>query len=226
MRAQAREQGRYLGGRPPHGYRLGDAGSHPNAVHADWGRRLRRLEPDPTTAPTVRWIFEQRLAGHSVASIARLLNENGVPCPSIMDPARNRHRAGDGWSLRTVAAILANPGHGSPGRQRHGEVPGPGPRQQVHGRTRRGLRRRRHRHRQDQHPRPAHERDHGTLGGLMRSRTPRPDLDREPGPPDARGPRIRDLLQRAPDPPRRGTPAPACAARQRGLAMLPACIHR
>jgi site-specific DNA recombinase len=26
-----------------------------------------------------------------------------------MDPTRDRHRAGDGWSLRTVAATLANP---------------------------------------------------------------------------------------------------------------------
>ncbi|HEX3964902.1 MAG TPA: hypothetical protein VHZ03_51045 [Trebonia sp.] len=28
MAAQTREQGRYLGGRPPYGYRLGDAGPH------------------------------------------------------------------------------------------------------------------------------------------------------------------------------------------------------
>jgi DNA invertase Pin-like site-specific DNA recombinase len=109
MRTQAREQGRYLGGRPPYGYRLVDAGPHPNAVHAQWGRRLRRLEPDSITSPTVTWIFGQRLAGHSVAAIARTLNDQGVPYPSIMDPARNRHRASDGWSLRTVAAILANP---------------------------------------------------------------------------------------------------------------------
>jgi site-specific DNA recombinase len=109
MRNQAREQGRYLGGRPPYGYRLVDAGPHPNTVHAQWGRRLRRLEPDPVTAPTVTWIFGQRLAGHSVAAIARALNDDGVPCPSIMDPTRNRHRARDGWSVRTVAAILANP---------------------------------------------------------------------------------------------------------------------
>jgi len=30
MATQTREQGRYLGGRPPYGYRLGDAGPHPN----------------------------------------------------------------------------------------------------------------------------------------------------------------------------------------------------
>jgi hypothetical protein len=30
MAVQTREQGRYLGGRPPYGYRLADAGPHPN----------------------------------------------------------------------------------------------------------------------------------------------------------------------------------------------------
>ena len=42
MAAQTREQGRYLGGRPPYGYRLGDAGPHPNKAHAGLGRPLRR----------------------------------------------------------------------------------------------------------------------------------------------------------------------------------------
>jgi site-specific DNA recombinase len=50
MAVQVREQGRYLGARPPYGYRLGDAGPHPNKAHAAWGRRARRLEPDPETA--------------------------------------------------------------------------------------------------------------------------------------------------------------------------------
>lgn len=82
MRVQARDQGRYLGGRPPYGYRLVDAGPHPNAAHAVWGRRLQRLDPDPTTAETVRWIFAQRLTGRSFAGIARDLNDRGVPCPA------------------------------------------------------------------------------------------------------------------------------------------------
>jgi site-specific DNA recombinase len=109
MAAQTREQGRYLGGRPPYGYRLADAGPHPNKAHAAWGRRAHRLEPDPVTAPVVRWMFAQRLAGHSVARITRALNDAGIPCPSAADPARNPHRTGAGWTLRTVAAILANP---------------------------------------------------------------------------------------------------------------------
>ena len=109
MTAQARDQSRHLGGRPPYGYRLVDAGPHPNAAHARWGRRLHRLDPDPVTAPHVRWIFNQRLAGCSAAAIVRALNERDVPCPSRHDPARNRHRRGDAWTLRSVAEILANP---------------------------------------------------------------------------------------------------------------------
>ena len=95
MAAQTRDQGRYLGGRPPYGYRLGDAGPHPNKAHAAWGRRARKLEPNPQTAHVVRWIFAQRLAGHSVARIARALNEAGIPRPSASDPGRNLHRPGD-----------------------------------------------------------------------------------------------------------------------------------
>jgi site-specific DNA recombinase len=121
MAAQTREQGRYLGGRPPYGYRLGDAGPHPNKAHAAWGRRAHRLEPDPETAHVVRWIFAQRLAGHSVARIARALNEAGIPCPSASDPQRNPHRSGSGWTLGTVTTILQNPrytGHQVWNRQR------------------------------------------------------------------------------------------------------------
>jgi site-specific DNA recombinase len=109
MAAQTREQGRYLGGRPPYGYRLADAGPHPNKAHAARGRRAHRLEPDPATAPVVTWMFAQRLAGHSAARITRALNDAGVPCPSAADPGRNPHRTGAAWTLRTVAAILANP---------------------------------------------------------------------------------------------------------------------
>jgi site-specific DNA recombinase len=84
-------------------------GPHPNKAHAAWGRRAHRLEPDPETAPVVTWIFAQRLAGHSAARITRALNDAGVPCPSAADPARNPHRTGIAWTLRTVAAILGNP---------------------------------------------------------------------------------------------------------------------
>jgi hypothetical protein len=54
-------------------------------------------------------MFAQRLAGHSAARITRALNDAGMPCPSAADPGRNPHRTGARWTLRTVAAILANP---------------------------------------------------------------------------------------------------------------------
>jgi site-specific DNA recombinase len=73
------------------------------------GDAAHRLEPDPATAPVVRWMFAQRLAGHSAARITRALNDAGIPCPSAADPHRNPHRSGARWTLRTVAAILANP---------------------------------------------------------------------------------------------------------------------
>ena len=98
MAAQTREQGRYLGGRPPYGYRLADAGPHPNKAHAAWGRRAHRLEPDPVTAPVVRWMFAQRLAGHSAARITRALTTPG----SRARPRRTRNgtRTGPGQGGR------------------------------------------------------------------------------------------------------------------------------
>ncbi|SHN46909.1 recombinase family protein [Cryptosporangium aurantiacum] len=109
MRCQTIDQGRYLGGRPPYGYRLVDAGPHPNAVHAQWGRRLHRLDPDPAPALNVRWIFAQRLSGCSLASIARHLNDAGIKSPSGADPGRNRNRVGGPWTVQTVASVLGNP---------------------------------------------------------------------------------------------------------------------
>jgi DNA invertase Pin-like site-specific DNA recombinase len=125
MWSQVAVQGRFLGGRPPYGYRLVDAGPHPNAVHAQWGRRLHRLEPDPVTVPWVRWMFAQRAAGRSVAGIARELNERGVPCPSSVDRERNRHRSGEAWLVRTVIGILENPRY--TGRQVWNRHSGSGP---------------------------------------------------------------------------------------------------
>ncbi|WP_080640544.1 recombinase family protein [Salinispora arenicola] len=126
MRAQAREQGRYLGGRPPYGYRLTEAGPHPNRADARRGRRRLRLGPDPATAPVVTWMFTQRLTGRSIASITRELNDNQVPCPSDEDRERNSHRTNETWSLRSVAAILENPrytGHEVWNRQRTDREP-------------------------------------------------------------------------------------------------------
>ncbi|MGC9669902.1 recombinase family protein [Planosporangium sp. 12N6] len=65
MAAQAQVEGRFLGGRPPYGYQIVDAGPHPNPSKVADGRRLHRLDLDPMTAPVVERIFREYLAGRA-----------------------------------------------------------------------------------------------------------------------------------------------------------------
>ncbi len=109
MAAQAHIEGRYLGGRPPYGYRLADAGPHPHPGKAADGKRLHRLEPDPVAAPVVQRIFAEYLSQIGVFAIAQRLTADGIACPSAHDQARNRHRNGIAWSKSTVRTILTNP---------------------------------------------------------------------------------------------------------------------
>lgn len=109
MSAQAELEGRFLGGRPPYGYRLVDAGPHPRPDLAALGARPHRLNLNPVASPVVRRIFDARLAGHGAKRIATALNAEDVPCPSALDPDRNQHRSGAGWAAGSVVSILANP---------------------------------------------------------------------------------------------------------------------
>jgi len=125
MAAQTAIQGRYLGGRPPYGYRLADAGAHPNPAKARFGARLHVLEPDPATAPIVRRIYTEFLQGGGYLAIAERLNTDQTPSPSGHDPDRNPHRQGIGWTKHTVRAILVNPrytGYQVWNKQRRDEV--------------------------------------------------------------------------------------------------------
>jgi DNA invertase Pin-like site-specific DNA recombinase len=109
MIAQVEREGRFLGGRPPYGYRLADAGPHRNPALAALGARRHRLEPDPAAASVVERIFAMRIAGYGARRIAGALDTDGIPCPSAHDPARNRHRSAAGWTTGTVLSILGNP---------------------------------------------------------------------------------------------------------------------
>ncbi len=127
MAAQAAVEGRFLGGRPPYGYALADAGPHPNPSKAAIGQRLHRLEPDPTAANVVQRIFTDFLAGKGAYTIAEGLTRDGIPSPSAHDPARNQHRqsSGGAWSKIAVRSILKNPrytGREVWNKQRHEEV--------------------------------------------------------------------------------------------------------
>jgi site-specific DNA recombinase len=109
MAAQTALEGRFLGGRPPYGYRLVDAGPHPNPGKAAAGRRLHRLEPDPATEHVVRRIFGEFLSGAGIYLIAEGLTRDGIPCPSASDRGRNPHRTGTAWAKSAVRVILTNP---------------------------------------------------------------------------------------------------------------------
>ena len=108
MRAHA-QAGRWLGGRPPYGYRIADVGPHTNPSKAASGARLHQLAPDPETAPVVRRIFDMYLAGAGYKQIAAVLTNEGIPSPSAHDPKRNSHRPGHSWAMSAVRAILTNP---------------------------------------------------------------------------------------------------------------------
>jgi site-specific DNA recombinase len=109
MAAQAEIEGRFLGGRPPYGYMLVDAGPHPNPAKAADGRRLHALAPDPSTKHVVRRIYAEYLTGRGLKAIAEGLTRDDVPSPSAYDPTRNSHRCGIAWSYSAVRAILSNP---------------------------------------------------------------------------------------------------------------------
>jgi site-specific DNA recombinase len=127
MAEQAKVEGRFLGGRPPYGYRLADAGPHVNPSKAAAGQRMHRLERDPIAAPIVERIFSEYVSGLGIGAIAEGLNRDRIPSPSGHDPARNRHRAGanGAWGKSAVRAIIGNPkytGRQVWNRQRRDEV--------------------------------------------------------------------------------------------------------
>ena len=122
MAAQAAIEGRFLGGRPPYGYVLADAGPHPNPGKAADGQRLHVLAPDPVAAPVVARIFDEFVAGTGLYAIAEGLTRDGIPSPSAHDRARNPHRqpavapgrrARSGRSCRTPATPAARSGTAS-----------------------------------------------------------------------------------------------------------------
>jgi hypothetical protein len=125
MAALAQTQGRFLGGRPPYGYVLIDAGPHPNPAKAADGKRLHVLAIDEAAAEVVRRIFAEFLAGYGIHATAERLTADGISCPSAHDPDRNRHRCGIAWSKYAIRAILTNPrytGRQVWNRQRKDEV--------------------------------------------------------------------------------------------------------
>ena len=92
-------RGKYTGWAYPYGYRAGND-EHRTAVI------------DDEAAKTVRRIFDFRLQGMSVRAIARLLTEEGIPCPAAhytrKDGVKSSRQSALCWSPKTVSDILRN----------------------------------------------------------------------------------------------------------------------
>lgn len=97
-----RRRGEFIGSFAPYGYT-----KDPENRNA--------LRPDPAAAQVVRQIFQWYAEGQGQGSIARTLNEQGVPNPTAYKMAQGlRYRrpgqAGDGlWSAASVGRLLKNP---------------------------------------------------------------------------------------------------------------------
>ncbi len=97
-----RQQGLFIGSHASYGY-----AKDPNDHH--------HLIIDEDAAPIVRRIFEEYLSGKAIIAIAKGLNDNGIPCPSVYKALQGQKYCQpsnpDGkalWSDRTIRRILEN----------------------------------------------------------------------------------------------------------------------
>ena len=93
-----RTEGQYAGGQVPFGYR-------PVKLARGWG-----YEPDPEYAPIVAEMCERYVHYESLGSIARWLNESGVPTPWNATRKRNDKPLRDSmWKTTSVRKIMGSP---------------------------------------------------------------------------------------------------------------------
>jgi hypothetical protein len=97
--------------------RRAERGHLPGMANPLFGYRFLDDEPkghttyviDKETGPIVQRIFQLALAGHSMRAIARLLNSEGVPTPSMFNVARGligRRAVGPDWRVEQVRRII------------------------------------------------------------------------------------------------------------------------
>jgi site-specific DNA recombinase len=91
MQTMARAGGRYLGGRPPYGYRLVPVSAHPNPEKARLGATLNRLETDPEVASSAHRADVARTARLEPARVAITAAPPALPIPA--SPTRRARRA-------------------------------------------------------------------------------------------------------------------------------------
>ena len=96
--ATKQKNGDFIGAWAPFGYRKCADDPH-------------KLEPDETTAPVVRQIFQWRAEGMSVTRIAKKLNDSGIPSPSAYlyntCVCKTEKYNGAIWHIQAVKNILS-----------------------------------------------------------------------------------------------------------------------
>ena len=112
--ATKQQNGEFIGSWAAYGYRKCSDDHH-------------RIEPDEETAPVVWDMFQWRLSGLSYKSIARKLNERGIPSPAryhyLKGDAKSERYADTLWNVESVKKILTSEvylGHMIQGRKRSG----------------------------------------------------------------------------------------------------------
>ena len=93
------ERGYYPGNKAPYGYNL-------EKVQEDDGNAFHNIFViDPPTAPIVRRIFDEAIAGRTYTDIRRDLNQDGVPPPK---PKNKKETRSEQWSDSTIYEIIHN----------------------------------------------------------------------------------------------------------------------
>lgn len=96
---QRREEGSYVGGPPPYGYK------------AEWTGKRRVLLPDENTESIVRFIYEKFVETENYAAVVNELNRRRINPPNLYKKTKEVYHAADeadykGWDKSAVERIL------------------------------------------------------------------------------------------------------------------------
>ncbi len=91
VKRDKQKKGLFIGGKPVYGYAM-----DPTAKN--------RIVPDPQAAAVVGRVFQMARAGQSCAAIAKALNLEDIPCPSVYGGLRPQ----GAWSAERIREMLRN----------------------------------------------------------------------------------------------------------------------
>lgn len=96
---QRREEGSYVGGPPPYGYR------------AVWKGKIRKLVPDENTSKIVPYLYEQFMETESYTSVSDRLNRQKINPPAVYRKTKEVYFSSEempykGWDKGAVERIL------------------------------------------------------------------------------------------------------------------------